>query len=66
MIIEYSINNIREVYDNNLHNEDMEIIEMLLSDKIEDHYIKSPIIHIFPITISLSITLLLATYLLVR
>jgi hypothetical protein len=66
MIIEYSINNIREVYDNNLYNEDIEIIEMLLSDKIEDHYIKSPIIHIFPITISLSITLLLATYLLVR
>jgi hypothetical protein len=66
MIIEYSINNIREVYDNNLYNEDMEIIEMLLSDKIEDHYIKSPIIHIFPITISLSITILLATYLLIR
>jgi hypothetical protein len=66
MIIEYSINNIREVYDNNLYNEDIEIIEMLLSDKIEDHYIKSPIIHIFPITISLSITILLATYLLIR
>jgi hypothetical protein len=66
MIIEYSINNIREVYDNNLYNEDMEIIETLLSDKIEDHYIKSPIIHIFPITISLSITILLATYLLIR
>ena len=66
MIIEYSINSIREVYDNNLYNEDIEIIEMLLSDKIEDHYIKSPIIHIFPITISLSITILLATYLLIR
>ena len=66
MIIEYSINSIRELYDNNLYNEDMEIIEMLLSDKIEDHYIKSPIIHIFPITISLSITILLATYLLIR
>jgi len=66
MLIEYSINNIREVYDNNLYNEDIEIIEMLLSDKIEDHYIKSPIIHIFPITISLSITILLATYLLIR
>ena len=66
MIIEYSINSIRELYDNNLYNEDIEIIEMLLSDKIEDHYIKSPIIHIFPITISLSITILLATYLLIR
>ena len=66
MIIEYSINSIRELYDNNLYNEDMEIMETLLSDKIEDHYIKSPIIHIFPITISLSITILLATYLLIR
>jgi len=66
MIIEYSINNIREIYNNNLHNEDVEIMESLLSDKIDNHYINSPIIHIFPITISLSITLLLATYLLAR
>jgi len=66
MIIEYSINNIREIYNNNLHNEDVEIMETLLSDKIDDHYVNSPIIHIFPITISLSITLLLATYLLAR
>ena len=66
MIIEYSINNIRELYDNNLYNEDMEIIETLLSDKIDDHYINSPIIHIFPIKFSVYITLLLATYLLVR
>ena len=66
MIIEYSINSIRELYDNNLYNEDMEIMETLLSDKIDDHYINSPIIHIFPITFSVSITLLLATYLVVR
>jgi hypothetical protein len=66
MIIEYSINSIREAYDNNLYNEDMEIMETLLSDKIDDHYINSQIIHLFPITFSVSITLLLATYLLVR
>lgn len=66
MIVEYSINNIREIYNNNLHNEDVEIMETLLSDKIDDHYINSPIIHIFPITISLSITVLLASYLLAR
>ena len=66
MIIEYSINNIREIYDNNLYNDDVEIIETLVSNKIDDHYINSPIIHIFPITFSVSITLLLATYLLVR
>jgi hypothetical protein len=66
MIIEYSINNIREIYDNNLYNDDVEIIETLVSNKIDDHYINSPIIHIFPITFSVSITLLLAAYLLVR
>jgi hypothetical protein len=66
MIIEYSINNIREIYDNNLYNDDVEIMETILSNKIDDHYINSPIIHIFPITFSVSITLLLAAYLLVR
>ena len=66
MIIEYSINSIREIYDNNLYNDDVEIIETLVSNKIDDHYINSPIIHIFPITFSVSITLLLAAYLLVR
>jgi hypothetical protein len=66
MIIEYSINNIREIYDNNLYNDDVEIMETLVSNKIDDHYINSPIIHIFPITFSVSITLLLAAYLLVR
>jgi hypothetical protein len=66
MIIEYSINNIREIYDNNLCNDDVEIMETILSNKIDDHYINSPIIHIFPITFSVSITLLLAAYLLVR
>jgi hypothetical protein len=66
MIIEYSINNIREIYDNNLYNDDVEIMETIISNKIDDHYINSPIIHIFPITFSVSITLLLAAYLLVR
>ncbi len=66
MIVEYSIDNIREIYDNNLYNEDIELIETLINDKIDDYYINSPIIHIFPITFSISITLLLATYLLIR
>ena len=66
MIVEYTIGKIREMYENNYQNEDVELIETLLSDKIDDHYINSPIIHIFPIIISGSITLLLATYLLVR
>jgi hypothetical protein len=66
MIVEYSIDNIREIYDNNLYNEDIELIETLINDKIDDYYINSQIIHIFPITFSISITLLLATYLLIR
>lgn len=66
MIVEYSIDNIKEIYDNNLYNEDIELIETLINDKIDNYYINSQIIHIFPITFSISITLLLATYLLIR
>ena len=66
MIVEYTIGKIKEIYDNNNYNEDIDLIETLLSDKIDEHYVNSPIIHIFPIIISGSITLLLATYLLVR
>jgi hypothetical protein len=66
MIVEYTIGKIKDIYDNNNYNEDIDLIETLLSDKIDEHYVRSPIIHIFPIIISGSITLLLATYLLVR
>ena len=66
MIVEYTIEKIKEIYDNNNYNEDIDLFETLLSDKIDEHYVNSPIIHIFPIIISGSITLLLATYLLVR
>ena len=66
MIVEYTIGKIKDIYDNNNYNEDIDLIETLLSDKIDEHYVSSPIIHIFPIIISGSITLLLATYLLVR
>jgi hypothetical protein len=66
MIVEYTIGKIKEIYDNNNYNEDIDLIETRLSDKIDEHYVNSPIIHIFPIIISGSITLLLATYLLVR
>ena len=65
MIVEYTIGKIKDIYDNNNYNEDIDLFETLLSDKIDEHYVNSPIIHIFPIIISGSITLLLATYLLV-
>ena len=66
MIVEYTIGKIKDIYDNNNYNEDIDLFETLLSDKIDEHYVNSPIIHIFPIIISGRITLLLATYLLVR
>ena len=66
MIVEYTIGKIKEIYDNNNENIDIELIENILSDNIDSDYINSPIIHIFPITFSVSITLLLAAYLLVR
>jgi hypothetical protein len=66
MIVEYTIGKIKEIYDNDNYNEDIDLIETILSNKIDEHYVSSPIIHIFPIIISGSITLLLATYLLVR
>ena len=66
MIVEYTIGKIKEIYDNNNENIDIELIENILSDNIDNDYINSPIIHIFPITFSVSITLLLAAYLLVR
>jgi hypothetical protein len=66
MIVEYTIGKIKEIYDNNNENIDIELIENILSDNIDNDYINSPIIHIFPIIFSTSITILLATYLLIR
>ena len=52
--------------DNNNENIDIELIENILSDNIDNDYINSPIIHIFPIIFSTSITLLFAAYLLLQ
>ncbi len=64
MIIKYSIENIKEYYLNNNIFEDITNIENIISNKIEYNNINSEILHIFPITISLSVTLLLASYIL--
>ena len=53
MIVEYTIGKIKEIYDNN-------------NENIDNDYINSPIIHIFPIIFSTSITLLFAAYLLLQ
>ena len=62
MIVEYTIKSITEYYTNNDILDDINIMENIILNK-EDN-INSEIFHIFPITISLSITLLLASYLL--
>jgi hypothetical protein len=62
MIVEYTIESINEYYTKNDILNDINIIENIILNK-EDN-INSEIFHIFPITISLSITLLLASYLL--
>ena len=62
MIVEYTIESINEYYTKNEILNDINIIENIILNK-EDN-INSEIFHIFPITISLSITLLLASYLL--
>ena len=66
MIVEYTIGKIKELYDKNNENIDIELIENILSDNIDNDYINSPIIHIFPIIFSTSITLLFAAYLLLQ
>ena len=62
MIVEYTIESIKDYYINNDILDDINIIENIILNKEKN--INSEIFHIFPITISLSITLLLAFYLL--
>ena len=63
MVIEYTIENIKEHYCKN-DKSDIGHIEDIIFDKIDYENINSEILHIFPITFSLSITLLLASYIL--
>ena len=63
MVIEYTIENIKEHYCKN-DMSDIGHIEDIIFDKIDYENINSDILHIFPITFSLSITLLLASYIL--
>lgn len=64
MLIEYTIENIKEHYYKNDMCDDIGNIEDFIFDKIDNEIINSDILHIFPITFSLSITLLLASYIL--
>lgn len=58
------IENIKDYYYNNEMRENMDIIENIVFNKVDNPNINSEILHIFPITFSLSITLLLASYIL--
>jgi len=62
MIVEYNIESIKNYYTNNDIYNDINIIENIILNKVDN--INSEIYHIFPIAISLSITLLLVSYLL--
>jgi hypothetical protein len=62
MIVEYTIENIKDYYLNNDVLNDINIIENVILNKDENIY--SAIFHIVPITLSLSITLFLAYFIL--
>ena len=62
MIVEYTIENIKDYYLNNDVLDDINIIENVILNKDENIY--SAIFHIVPITLSLSITLFLAYFIL--
>jgi hypothetical protein len=64
MLIEYTIENIKDHYYNNDMRDDIENIENIIFNKIDNEIINSDILHIFPITFSLSVTLFLVSYIL--
>ena len=64
MVIEYTIESIKEHYYKNNMYDDIGNIENIISDKIDNEIINSDILHIFPITFSLSVTLFLVSYIL--
>jgi hypothetical protein len=66
MIIEYSIEDLRNYYNDDLNiNNDYEELETILSDKIDEDVINSDIIHIFPIILSSTLTLIATMYFLI-
>lgn len=75
MILEYSIGNIKNIYNEEYYNEEgsneqdlkeyrdnIVCMEKIVSDKIDEYNINCKIHHIFPITISLSTIILLTSY----
>lgn len=73
MILEYSVEDIKNIYDEEYEDvcdskeykkdyDNLVCMEKIVSDNIDQYNINSSIYHIFPITISLSAMVLLASY----
>lgn len=66
MIIEYSVEDLRNYYNDNFDiNNEYEEIETVLSNKIDEEIVNSDILHYFPIILSSTLTLIATTYLLI-
>jgi hypothetical protein len=63
MIIEYSVEDLRNYYNDNFDiNYEYEELETVLSDKIDEKIVNSDILHFFPILLSSTLTLIATTY----
>lgn len=66
MIIEYSIEDLRNYYNDNFDiNNKYEELETALSNKIDEEIVNSDILHYFPILLLSTLTLIATTYLLI-
>jgi hypothetical protein len=63
MIIEYSVEDLRNYYNDNFDiNNEYEEFETVLSNKIDEENVNSDILHFFPIILSSTLSLIAATY----
>lgn len=63
MIIEYSVEDLRNYYNDNFDiNDEYEELETVLSDKIDEEIVNSDIFHFFPILLSSTLTLISTIY----
>ena len=66
MIIEYSVEDLRNYYNDNFDiNNEYEEIETVLLNKIDEEIVNSDILHYFPILLLSTLTLITTTYLLI-
>lgn len=63
MIIEYSVEDLRNYYNDNFDiNDEYEELETVLSDKIDEEIVNRDIFHFFPILLSSTLTLISTIY----